>query len=201
MAGVTHLRRSRNLMSIFSLTLQRGGAARPVSDRTDGARAAAIRSERVPNQAVQPTGASRLGQRQVERHRQLAPMADLPVGRGEPQSSFEARCRSTRRLLGKCSLDRHSWNNGRCVVRIRAAVIREMARVAALARRNNRVACSLPDYPALRIHRVTAVASPRQHMILTSNQPGAVNGGTALRFHIGHPRPAVTDPERSLERL
>jgi len=46
---------------------------------------------KVPNQAVQPTGASRLVHTQIERHRRLAPVADLCVrlepGRG-PAPSF-----------------------------------------------------------------------------------------------------------------
>jgi hypothetical protein len=29
------------------------------------------------------------------------------------------------------------------------------------------------------------------------NQPGAVNGGVAFLFHLGHSQSAVTDPERS----
>ena len=37
--------------------------------------------EKATNQAVQPTGASRLAQRAVERHRRLAPVADLHVSR------------------------------------------------------------------------------------------------------------------------
>jgi len=35
------------------------------------------------NQAVQPTGTSRLAQRQIERHRRLAPVADLVVGHAD----------------------------------------------------------------------------------------------------------------------
>ena len=34
-------------------------------------------------------------------------------------------------------------------------------------------------------------------MTLTANQPGAVNGGIALRLHCERLWPAVTDPDRS----
>ncbi len=43
--------------------------------------------ERGSNQAVQLTGASRFGRRQVERHRRLAPVADLYVRRDTPRST------------------------------------------------------------------------------------------------------------------
>jgi len=38
-----------------------------------------LRSQRTHNQTVQRTGASRFAQRQIERHRRLAPVADLCV--------------------------------------------------------------------------------------------------------------------------
>ena len=42
-------------------------------------------SQKTTNQAVQPTGASRLAQTAIERHRRLAPVADLHVGLRELQ--------------------------------------------------------------------------------------------------------------------
>src|SRR5207248_2017280 len=44
---------------------------------------------------------------------------------------------------------------------------------------------------------VMTIRRPLQMNNKESNQPGAVNGGTALRFQVERARPAVTDPERS----
>src|SRR4051812_36635257 len=61
------------------------------------------------NKAVQPTGASRLGQSQIERHRRLAPVADLRIKQHRslwPSSMSEEHlsCRNRALLSSRATL-------------------------------------------------------------------------------------------------
>ena len=38
-------------------------------------------------------------------------------------------------------------------------------------------------------------------MVEISNKAGAVDGGIPRLFHVGRPRPAATDPQRSVIRV
>src|ERR1039458_5930337 len=59
-----------------------GSQTRPSGKRSSPATLRHVRKleSNIPNPAVQRTGASRFAQRRIQRHRRLAPVADLCVG-------------------------------------------------------------------------------------------------------------------------